>query len=118
MPFALNNVATEDKYSAGTTLECPRGVRINFDVNNAAIYFQIGLNTAVHKTDPNQIMELLGGSGLTPIGNIIYGQEVFSIAKSFTLSRICDSIRIRSAAAGVPARVNLSVWKLGELIGP
>jgi hypothetical protein len=118
MPYPLNNVETANAYSTGTTLECPRCIRLNFDVSNASIFYQIGLNINVHKADPNEIMELLGGQPSVFIGNIIYGPEVFTIPKSFSLSRSCDSIRVRSGAEGKPARVSISAWRTGELIGP
>lgn len=117
MPYPLNNVATENAYTAATTLSCPRSIRLQFDVTNAAIFYQIGLNMNLHKRDPNDIASLLGAAKIEPVGDIIYGPEIFAIPKTFTLSRICDSIRVRSGAEGKPARVSISGWQEGELIG-
>lgn len=115
MPATLNNVATQNAYATGTTLECPRGKRVSLDVFNATIFYQIGLNVDVHKMDPNEIRSLLGGEPQQFKGNIIYGPEIFCAPKSQFLNRLCDSIRVRSAVAGKPAQVTVTVWKEGEL---
>lgn len=117
MPAVLNNVTTENAYGTNTTLASPRGVRIQLDISNASIYYQIGMNVALHRQDPNNIAELLGAESFVPVGDIIYGAEVFTVPKTLILSRICDSIRVRSAVAGKPAQVSISVSKVGELIG-
>jgi len=115
VPAVLNNIATTNAFQ---TLECPRGVRVQINVSNAAIFYQIGLNNNVHKADPNIIRELLGAEAKPSFsGDVIYGSEVFMLPKSDILSRICDSIRIRSAVAGVPAQVTITVWKAGEIVG-
>lgn len=117
MPSVLNNVATANAYTTGNTLESPRGVRVDINCSNASIYYQIGLNVNVHKQDPNTIRELLGGDIGQVVGDIVYGNEVFFPPRQSTLSRICDSIRIRSAVAGKPAQVTLAVWRSGEILG-
>lgn len=115
MPAVLNNVTTANGF---TTLECPRGVRVQITVANATIFYQIGLNVNVHKADPNTIRELLGAEAKPSFsGDVIYGSEVFMLPKSDILSRVCDSIRVRSAVAGKPAQVTITVWKAGEIIG-
>jgi hypothetical protein len=117
VPYPLNNVATVDEYTTGTTLECPRSVRLNLDISNAAIFVQLGLNTNVHKKEPQEIQQLLGSDVGALVNNVIYGKEFLIIPKSMTLSRIVDSIRIRSGAVGKPARVSITAWKQGEIIG-
>lgn len=90
MNFALNNVTTTDGYSDPNTLDglnpCQR---VNIDVNNAAIYWQIR----------QSIQE-------TQIGN--WSQEVFMSPGSRTISRQnIVGVRVRSAAAGVAAQVTI-----------
>lgn len=117
MPYPLNNVTTANAYTTANTLECPRGVRVQINVSNAAVFYQIGFNVDVHKAEPQSIMELLGAGQNNFVGNIIYGPEVFFIPRSDILTRICDSIRVRSAVAGKPAQVTITAWKVGELVG-
>jgi hypothetical protein len=117
MPYPLNNVATENAYTPGTTLECPRGVRFTMSISNAAIFYQLGINPDVHKQNPQEVQQLVGASIGSIVGGIIYGPEIFCLPKDVFLSRICDSIRVRSGATGVPARVTISAWKAGEVQG-
>lgn len=115
MPATLNNITTTNGFQ---TLECPRGVRVQISTSNASVFYQIGLNQNVHKADPNTIRELLGVEAKPAFsGDVIYGNEVFMLPKSDILSRICDSIRVRSAVAGVPAQVTITVWRAGEILG-
>lgn len=117
MPYPLNNVATVDAYSPGTTLESPRGVRLNLTISNAAIFYQLGVNVDVHKADPQTVQQLLGGEVGNVIGGVIYGKEVFQLPQAIFMSRIVDSVRVRSGAVGVPARVTAVVWQAGEVQG-
>jgi hypothetical protein len=82
----LNNIATGDAYSDANTLWAPGAVRFNFDVANAAIYYQLGVGA---RPSPQWLPEVF----LTP---------------SFrSIARRADAVRVRSGAAGTPARVTL-----------
>lgn len=95
MGYALNNVATADAYSKGATLSCPRTSRINVDVYNAAVYYQLGRNST---------------------GSIEWDQVEFFQAPAFrSMDRICDAIRVRSATPGIPGRVTVHAIPLNEI---
>lgn len=96
MPYALNNVETGDKYESKTTLQCPNAVRFNLHVFNAGIYFRLG---TVPGTGP--------GSQA--------GNEIFRAPGLYSMDRAIDQIELRSASAGIPARVTVDAWRQGEL---
>jgi hypothetical protein len=79
--IVLNNVATTDGYSASTTREQPGTARVNLEVFNAAIYYQL-------KYDPGD-----------------WQDEVYAAPGRQSLDEHCAGIRIRSALAGTPAKV-------------
>jgi hypothetical protein len=82
----LNNVATQDRYAAATTLLCPQTQRLTVHVRNANAYYQLGHGYPV------------------PIWDV---DEVFFPAGSDSMARSCDAIRVRSALAGAPAQVTI-----------
>lgn len=81
----LNNVTTGDRYDAARTLECPGAARVNIDVSNAAIFYQLG----------------------TGIGAVRWGDETFMTPAFRSLDRRTDAVRVRSAVAGAPAQVTV-----------
>lgn len=90
----LNNQATTDGYTSAATVSCAGAQRINLDVANAAIYYELG------DSEPRS-------------GAVQWHDEVF-LAPSFRSldpvgdeDTVADAIRVRSAAAGVPARVTI-----------
>jgi hypothetical protein len=90
MSWALNNVTAPDAYSAAATLDnLPFPTRLNIDVANQAIYWQLKQST---------------GSGLSTEGT--WGQEVYMTPGSRTLFRSgVRGVRVRAAvtAANLPA---------------
>lgn len=93
---ALSNIASGDAFTPATTLEHPRSVRVNFQVFNAAIVYQLGRGR----------------------GGVVYSGDVFLGPGIYSLDRVCDGVRFRSAAAGQPAQVTvelLAVEEVGEL---
>jgi len=95
--YALNNVTTQDAYTAATTLDLlPPCSRVNLDVNNTAIYWSVKLAVAG-----------------TQLG--AWGPDVFMSPGSRTLQRSnIVGIRVRSAVAGKPAQVTAECVPAGE----
>lgn len=92
MSAAVNNVASTDGW---TELSAPSSARLELNVTGAAIYYQLG-------------------EGQPPL----YSQpEKFQVPVLAHLDRVCDSIRFRSAVAGVPARVTIQAMTAGEAGG-
>jgi hypothetical protein len=91
--WALNNATTADTYTPANTLQnLPFPTRVNIDVSNAAIYWQL--------------QRAAGATGLSTEGT--WQQEVFMTAGSRSLYRSgIRGVRVRSAVAGVPAQVTL-----------
>lgn len=99
MAWAMNNITAPDQYADASTLENVNGVtRVNIDVANQAIYWQL---------------KIAGGSGLYSEGS--WDQEVFMLPGSRSLFRPrIQGIRIRAAipaaqlpAGGSPAQVTV-----------
>lgn len=92
MNFALNNVTTSDGYTTANTLEgLPQSARVNIDVSNNAIYWQ-----------------LKRVSARAPQGD--WEQEVFMIPGSRSLNRTgITGIRVRSAVSGKASQVTVEV---------
>jgi len=94
MPWSYppaNNVTTTDQYPTGpgegvAYMLCNGCVRVNFDVNNAAVYYQLG--------------RLVGGA-------IQWAPERFLIPGFRSLDRAFDALAVRSAVAGTPAQVTV-----------
>jgi hypothetical protein len=94
VPSVLNNVTTTDKYTGAATLACAGSARINLDVLNAAVYFQLGHGT------PGIAWE---------------SAEVFMPPAFRSLDRACDAVRVRSALAGIPAQVTIHAATKAEI---
>jgi hypothetical protein len=92
MSATLNNVLTQDTYADATTLACAGTQRLNLDVAQAAVYFQLGYGIGAATWDASEVY--LGPSfrSLDPIP----GQAF-----------VCDWVRVRSAQRGLPARVTI-----------
>lgn len=93
MSYPLNNVTTADAYTTANTLNCPGSVRLNIDVTNAAVYYQLG----------------------TLVGGVNWDAETFMTPSFRGLDRKFDAIRVRSAKAGAPAQVTLLGLAAGEV---
>ena len=95
--IALNNVTTQDGYTAGTTLDTPAfQAHANIDVANNSIYWQVKQTNRLG--DPPQMAT--------------WQAEVFMIPGSRTISRAgMTGLRVRSAVAGTNAQVTV------ELVG-
>jgi hypothetical protein len=93
MSWVLNNVTTADGYTSGNTLDgLPFPSRINLDVANAAIYWQ--LKQSSH------------GPGLYTGGT--WGPETFMLPGSRSLFRAgVRGFRVRSAKPSTPAQVTV-----------
>jgi hypothetical protein len=96
MPYALNNVTTQNAYVPATTLQCPDSVRFNLHVFNASIYWRIG-----------------NAPGVTPGAQS--GAEIFRAPGYYSMDRYLDQVEVRSGVAGVPAQVTIDAWREGEL---
>lgn len=87
---ALRNVTTSDGYTDAATLHCPGASVINLSVRNAAVLVQLG-------------------DGSKP--PMAWQEEFFvpPIDRSMPRrpGRPIDGIRVKSAAAGVPAQVSV-----------
>ncbi len=88
MPYALNNTTAPAAYSPASTLYCLRARRLNLDVTNAAIYYQLGS----------------GG------GDPAWGPEFFMTPSFRGLDRAFDAVRFRAAntSANPQAQVTLA----------
>jgi hypothetical protein len=84
----LNNVATTDAYSDATTIVRPSIRRLRFQVSNAAIFYQTA--------DPSY-----------GIGAPVWEPERQLIPGLYGFEHRCNGVRVRSAVAGVPARVSI-----------
>jgi hypothetical protein len=84
--YALNAITAPDNYGPGSTIEGVPIKRINLDVANQAIYWQLKSSTA-------------------GVGGVWDATEVFMLPGSRTLLRRAVGIRIRAAipAASLPA---------------
>jgi hypothetical protein len=93
MSWALNNITTADAYSAANTLaNLPFPSRVNIDVSNAAIYWQLQQAASV--------------TGLSTEGT--WQQEIFMTSGSRSLFRSgIRGVRVRSAVGGTPAQVTV-----------
>lgn len=79
-------INTTDSYQY---VSCPGTVRVTLQVSNAAV--------------------LIGfGSGYGPPGSARYDTDENYLPTQGSVSRLCDEIRIKSAAVGKPATVNLT----------
>ncbi len=88
MSWAINNLTAPDAYTPGSTLDnLPAISRVNLDVVNAAIYWQL---------------KQANGTGLSTEGS--WGQEVFMLPGSRPLLRQ-NIIGIRFRAAVVAAQL-------------
>jgi hypothetical protein len=85
----LNNVATTDGYSEAATIERRAIYRLRLQVTTAAIFYQLA--------DPSTWP------------GINWGPEKMLVPSSYGLlvADRCSGVRVRSAAAGQPARVNI-----------
>lgn len=93
MSSALSNRTTADAYTAANTLACAQARRVNLVVANAAIYYQLGRGAVPRYEQP----------------------EAFLIPGVYSLDRICDAVRVRSAKAGVPAQVSIEALVASEV---
>lgn len=99
MSYPLNNVATVDGYVTVNTLDnIPTVARVNIEVLNAGIYYQLRASEAgprIQAADWNPEVRL------NPSRN--------------SLDRVTTGIRVRSAVAGTPAIVNIEMLTKSEL---
>jgi hypothetical protein len=89
MGYSLNNITAPDAYAQASTLYCQSTRRLNLDVSNGAIYYQLGSGQ-------------IGSAG----GDPIWDATEYYMTPSFrALDRACDAIRIRAAvvASKLPA---------------
>lgn len=93
MTYVLNNVITADAYTAAATLGAPNAVRVNLDVEQAGIFFALGVGWPV----PQWRDEIALGQGFR------------------SLDQTADAVRVRSRTAGQPARVTIAAYPPGEL---
>jgi len=95
---ALQAVSTTDAYpalgAAGAILLCPGCARVNINVSNAAVTYQLGRGA------PDAI---------------IWGPERRLLPSFNSLERAFDAIRLRSATAGVPAVVDVDPLTQGDI---
>lgn len=96
MPYALNNVTTQNNYAPATTLQCTDCVRFNLHVFNASIFWRVG-----------------NAPGVNPGAQS--GAEIFRAPGYYSYDRFIDVVEVRSAVAGVPAQVTIDAWRGGEL---
>lgn len=86
---ALNAIATADTYPEGEGTAsayrlCAGCARVNIDISNAAVFFQLGIRSG---------------------GGILWSPERYLLPSFRSLERRFDAIRFRSALAGTPAIV-------------
>ena len=93
--IALNNYTTQDGYTATGTKLQPLTTRVNLEVFNAAIFYQLAYNLA---------------SG-------DWQDEVFAAPGRQSLDEDCAGIRVRSAVAGVPAQVTAKLKTKADMGG-
>jgi hypothetical protein len=91
---SLDNVTTANAYTATNELRRRRIVRVNFQVSNAAIFYQLGQGWPGVRWGPSEVR-------LQP--------------KDASLDRACTGVRVRSAVAGLPAQVTVEVITEHEL---
>jgi hypothetical protein len=94
----LNNVSTPNDYTAAATLNCEGAVKVNLIIYNAAIYYQLRTRSDIH---PRQ------GTFAPEVGPV-------PPTPNLSIPRNCDAVRVRSAAAGVPAVVSIEALSPGE----
>lgn len=90
MSVALNNVATQDRYTNETTLICEDATKLNIQIFNAAIYYQYLPRTRLHP----------GLSGFWSAETLL-GPGIYLFARN------AQAIRVRSAVTGKPAQVTI-----------
>lgn len=94
MSASLVNVATTDAYTDANTVTRPNVERVRFQVFNAAIRYQLGRGWPPQWTD-----------------------ERFLAPGFHSFDAHCTGVRVRSAAAGVPAQVSIDLVDEHELGG-
>ena len=100
MSFVLNNVTTGDNYTSAQTLTFTEVARVNLDVANAAIYYQL---------------QAADGDGSPASNDGRWRDEVFCGPTFRSLSRAATGVRIRSAVIGAPAQVTVECIPASEL---
>lgn len=104
MATGLNNVATTDSYSETNTVRTGECQRVNIDVSQAGIFYQL---------------QMASGYGRAPVTDAWLPERFIGCAANISvfksLSRRCTGIRIRSAVIGVPARVTLELLDASEI---
>lgn len=89
MSYALNLYETQDEYTEAGTLHCPGSRKLDIQVSNAAIYYQISRPSPAHPE---------GGP---------WEPEVHKAPATYLLLRNAAKVRVRSAVAGTPATVTI-----------
>jgi hypothetical protein len=108
MGYALNNITAPDAYNQASTLYCQTARRLNLDLANAAVYYQLGHGQ-------------IGSAGGDPVWD---STEYFMTPSFRALDRVVDAIRIRAAIplaklpAGRPqAQITVHALTVQELGG-
>lgn len=94
-------VTTSDAFTSATTLRCPGAVRVNFEIRQAAIVYELAYRY------PGQL-----GGGREPQWT---GQLVPAGRTLRSLDRNIDGVRVKSAVAGVPAVVTIEAMLPDEI---
>ena len=97
--WPFNNVSTADDYSDATTAQFPTGKpHFSLQVYNAAIYYQL-----IRFTSPNNVQVDATEHFLAPV--LAEFDDV--LGEGLAVGDQFGGIRIRSAVAGVPAKVTV-----------
>jgi hypothetical protein len=90
---SINNVTAPAAYATAATLEQAETSRVNFQVTNAAIYYQLGDGTH---------------------GSPRWLPEVFLLPGVYSFDRSTNGVRVRSATA-TPAQVTVDALTQADL---
>lgn len=91
-------LTTTDAYTSANTLDCPGAERINFEIRDNAIYYQLAYRAH-------------GAHGRAAP----FSPEVRAGRTLRSLDRKVERVRVRSAAAGAPAVVIVEAMTKAEL---
>lgn len=95
MAARLLNVTTGNAYTDANALAAPGARRVNFQVANKAIRYQLGR----------------GWPG------VVWGEETFLLPGFHSFDRACTGVRVRSGATGQPAQVTVDLLDVDDLPG-
>jgi hypothetical protein len=90
MSFAKNLILTGDDYTGAATLECPGAIKLNIEVDQAAVFYRFAVPSREQ-----------------PWGGVFNPEKILKPGNVYFLFRRAAQVAFRSAVAGVPGIVSI-----------